>query len=741
MLYALTVFTSAFLLFLLQPLIAKQILPWFGGTAAVWTVCLVFFQLVLLAGYAYADRLSRLPQRKQVIVHVVFLLAACTVLPIIPSVSWKPVDGSDPTWRILLLLVVTVGLPYMAVCTTGPLVQSWFARVSRKDADLSRVYRLFALSNLASLLALLAYPFAIEPMLPLKTQAWAWSIGFCGFAGLAIASAWFTLKHDRARADEGVTDHSKGRQASRSSDTQAAAPSFGDLAMWLALSAMGTVMLLTITNHITQDVASVPFLWILPLALYLLTFILCFESKFWYRRWIFWPAVLVVVPLMSWVLVYGYHVTLDIQWMIALFSIGLFSVCMFCHGELVRAKPAPEFLTQFYLIVSTGGAVGGLAVGVLAPRIFSGYWELPLALICVGVLLWWVVRKAVSPALVVLFTSVWAGFAFLAYHYAPVMGAMGGTGLVGVSLLAWIGWRRRSAMALAAILSGWTVALCTFFGSMYVDMAQGRAQSVSRNFYGVLSVKEFGEAGKEGSRRRLMHGIISHGEQGLTPETRKVAVTYYGEKSGVGLAIRKVRSEKQRIGVVGLGIGTLAAYGTPGGTIRFYEINPMVVDIAKTQFTYLSDSASTVEIALGDARLLLEAEAASIGSQQFDVLVIDAFSSDSIPLHLMTREALAVYRMHLQPNGVIAYHVSNRHLNLSPVVAQLAQDAGMKSVDVRVVNESPTSLHRTTHYRLVTNNESFLADPSVQASTAAEEVIPGLKVWTDDYNNLFKILK
>ena len=542
----------------------------------------------------------------------------------------------------------------------------------------------------------------------------------------------------------------------------ASVPRLQHYLLWLALAALGTVMLLTVTTHITQDVASVPFLWILPLALYLLTFILCFDSAFWYRRWLFWPAVLVLAPAMGWGLSAGQGV-LPIAQAIPLFSGGMFAICMFCHGELVRAKPVPEFLTRFYLMISLGGAVGGLLVGVVAPRVFTGYWELPMALVAVGLLLWFAARDAIQTGLVLFSIALLAGFAWFgkAYVYLPTNAVVVITGILAAMVVALVAWRSQSARAGAGLLGGLTAALCLYLGAVYLDFIQTDTIAGSRNFYGALRIKQYGEVGAEGSMRRLMHGVISHGEQLLEPKLTKEPTSYYGPQSGAGLTMAYMNARARaggaalrpevagntalrlvRVGVIGLGAGTVAAYGSAGGTIRYYEINPAVVDIANTQFSFLKDSLSTVEVVVGDARLALENEAATTGSQKFDVLVVDAFSGDSIPVHLMTREALAAYRKHMQPDGVIAFHVSNRYLNLAPVAKQLADDAGMQAV---LINHQPadTDPHwvTVTDYVLVTQTAAFLADPEIQARSRKIEPVPGLRIWTDDYNNLFKILR
>ncbi len=735
MLSALTIFVSAFLLFLVQPLIAKQILPWFGGSAAVWTVCLVFFQLLLLAGYTYAHLLSRWTLRRQAAVHTVLVIVACLTLPIIADAGWKPLGDTDPTQRILLALIATIGLPYFVVCTSGPLVQSWFSRVHAGDPRQARVYRLFALSNLASLAALVAYPFVVEPYASLRVQALGWSAGFGLFAVLVIALAW-----RNARQVMGPAVFSDGSaQASLTQEQEMQTlPSLPRHLLWLLLAALGTVMLLAVTTHITQNVASVPFLWIIPLALYLLTFILCFDSNFWYRRALFWPAVLVLTPVMTWALTVKLD-ALSIYQAIPIFAVGLFAVCMLCHGELVRAKPAPVHLTRFYLMVSLGGAVGGLLVGVLAPRVFNGYYELPLALCAASLVVCYLARAWLYSRLVLFAVAalvVWGALAFSQWNLpltaVPFLVVPSGAFLALLLTL-----RTRSVRFAGGILAAMSVMTCAYYTLTFTYAGTSTTVLASRNFYGELRVKN---VPSDPPMRTLAHGVILHGVQVTTPELSKAPNSYYGQNSGVGLAVRKTQVTGQHIGVVGLGVGTMAAYGSQGGLVRFYEINPEVFAIARDEFTYLRDSVAQVDTVLGDARLVLEREAQAGDQQNFDVLLVDAFSGDSIPVHLITREALAVYQSHMKPGGIIAFHISNRYLNLGPVVQQLAENAGMQSVQILDTPPADEPWLSKSVYVLVTDNQAFLDDPQVRARATPIVPVPGLPLWTDNYNNLFKIL-
>jgi spermidine synthase len=667
-LHAAVIALSSLLLFLVQPLIARLILPWFGGGAAVWTTCMLFFQSLLLAGYAYAHAANaRLAPRPLAILHVALLAAAVATLPIAPAESWKPQGEDEPISAILLLLAVAVGLPYLLLSATSPLVQAWFAR-ERPGAN---PYRLFALSNIASLVALIGYPALVEPYLTNGEQVAGWSWLFGLFALLCATLAWrSTLPAPAAAA----------------APSQAPAPRRAELLHWLALSTTGSVMLLAVTNHITQNVAAIPLLWLAPLTLYLLSFVLAFEGGF-YRSELFWSFCLVWLMGMAWLLVdTDYQFDLPIQ--LALFLSGLLVTCLFCHGELYRLRPAPRHLTAYYLTIAGGGALGGLLVAVVAPLVFDGYHELGLAMVAVAFL---VALRCATLHEVARNMSL-----------AALMGVTG-----------------------AAIYDGLRF-------SQDVRMA-------SRNFYGVLRVKEYGVPGEPSHLRRLLHGVIMHGEQFLHPDHRGMVTTYYQRSAGIGAALidRREHPGPMRVGVIGLGTGTLAAYGRKGDTYRFYEINPRVIELAGREFSYLADSDAQVELELGDARLALAREA----PQAFDVLAVDAFSSDAIPVHLITREALALYLGHVKPDGIVAFHVSNRFLDLVPVVARLARENGAHAV--AVFESSEDEEDRTqSDWVLVSRDPAALKGRELEAAGAARaEDRAELRTWTDDYSNLLQILK
>ena len=670
-LHAATIFASAMLLFLVQPLIAKQILPWFGGTSAVWTVCMVFFQALLLAGYAYSHWTTRrLGAPAQAWTHTALLALSLLSLPIVASAGWKPAGSEEPTWRILGLLTATIGLPYFLLATTGPLVQTWFAR----EYPQRQVYRLFALSNLASLLGLVSYPFVIEPWLTTTRQAHVWSVGYAIFTLLCGGAALASLRRRGTPApapaasldDPNSTPVPGGPTLSRE-----------HVWLWIALPAMTTWLLLAVTNHITQNIASVPFLWLLPLTLYLATFIICFDHERWYRR------VLLVGPALALLgaCAYGLQtddITLNVRIAVPLYAGGLFVACLFCHGELARLKPASRDLTTYYLMIALGGVLGGLAVGVVAPRVLNSSYELGIGLTITAVLAAVVLRRL--------------------FFLVPL-----------------------AALGVAVT--------CGYFTDRQIHQQRTDARVLERSFYGTLRTEDIG------SKRQLINGVIMHGEQYLAPERQCEPTSYYGPTSGIGVAMKLTEVPNRRVGVIGLGTGSLAAYGRTGDVFRFYDLNPQVVDLAQREFTYLRNCPARIEIAVGDARLNMERDP----PQQFDVLAIDAFASDSIPLHLMTVEAVEVYLRHMKPGGVIVFHVTNRFFDLAPVVEQIARVHGLDSA--LVVDDPDDSSFSKSDWMLVTSNRAWLSKVTANSNVAIPTDIPGLRPWTDDFNNLFQILK
>ena len=682
LLYALTIVLSAFLLFQVEPVIAKIILPWFGGSAAVWTTCLLFFQMALLLGYLYAHAVVRyLKPRMQAVLHSGLLVVSALALPIYPNASWKPVGPEDPLFKILGLLAVTVGLPYFLLSTTGPLLQAWYARTYKGAIP----YRLYALSNAGSMFALLSYPVLFEPVYTTHQQAWIWSTGY----GLFIALCVYTA----LRSGNAPVNLMETEAAAEGEDS--AAPTKRDYFLWIGLAACASILLLSVTNHMSANVAAIPFLWILPLSIYLLTFILCFEGSGWYRRNPYLQLLAVALGSMAYALCQDTTGVVSIKVLVPLYSLGLFTACMVCHGELVRLKPHPRYLTHFYLMVSVGGALGGLFVGLIAPYAFNSFYEFQIGLVLCAVLVWLALRTDKS-------LSEW--------H---------------------MGWKRLLSDGSAVLIVGMAV---------YITMQTREATRDSivlvRNFYGGLRVRDSGPVAALDSVRTLTHGTINHGEEYLNPARRRLPTTYYGPNTGVGVAIRdRQKIGAIRVGVVGLGTGTIAAYGRLGDYYRFYELNPLVPPIARGQFFFVTGSPAKVDIALGDARLSLEREQ----PENFDVLAVDAFSSDSIPVHLLTREAMALYFRHLKPDGILAVHISNRYLNLQPVLEGHSKALGKVARLVDNEDDEGQDVFGATWILLTSPNSGF--DTEVKEASTELETKKQIRLWTDDYSNLFQILK
>ncbi|RZI44131.1 hypothetical protein EGT07_01495 [Herbaspirillum sp. HC18] len=669
LLYGCTIFLSAFLLFQVQPVIGKMLLPWFGGSAAVWSACLLFFQALLLLGYLYAHWSSRfLAPRAQALLHVFLLACSIATLPFAPGESWKPDGAGDPALRILALMSAAIGLPYFLLSATGPLLQAWFAR-EKPDAV---PYRLFALSNFGSMLGLLSYPAVFEPGLTITEMSLAWSAAYAAFAVLCavLALRGLHVADVPARTETRI----RGR------------PAPSRLLLWAVLAACPVVLLMGVTSHLTQNVAPVPFLWVLPLALYLLSFILCFEGGNWYRRAWYLPLFIVWFGLVNVDLITP--VLGDGAWLpVAVYCGGLFVSCMLCHGELARMKPPPQHLTAFYLMLALGGAVGGGFVVIAAPRLFNGYYELPAAVI--------------ATALIIL----------ALVHRAPGQ----------------YGWRgRHSAMAVFVAL----ISILAIVGTARQSILH---RTLARNFYGTLAVDDVAVSGH--NERQLAHGVILHGAQFLDDGRRHWPTTYYGAGSGASLAVLATRREgqPQRVGIIGLGAGTMAAYGRAGDHYRFYEINPLVAQLARSQFTFLSDSPASVETVMGDARLSLEREA----PQRFDVLAVDAFSGDSVPVHLLTREAFGVYFRHLRPGGILAVHISNRSLDLAPVVKHATGYYGKQARRVDSKRDETLGL-KGAIWILV--SDAF-DDSLLQGEARPTGRVPDIRPWTDDYSSIYPILK
>ena len=670
-------------------MLGRYILPWFGGGAGVWTACLLFFQLALLAGYAYAHLLTvRLAPSRQAQLHLVLLLASLAFLPVTPGESWRPLEAGAPAPRIVALLTATVGFPFVLLASTGPLLQRWFAWERPGVSP----YRFYALSNAGSLLGLLTYPFVVEPLAGLRSQTWLWSLGYGLFVATSATRALQILRRARARPEPARLD------AEPLSAAPGAWAGSGRPVLWLLLPACGSLLLLATTQQITQYVAPIPLIWVLPLSLYLVSFILCFDNDRWYDRRFWAPAFLVSLAGMTYLLwLQGGSMALPLQ--LGGYSFAFFACCMVCHGELARLRPDPRQLTAFYLFVAAGGALGGIVGGLVAPWALDDFWELHFGLLA-------------AYALFVL--CVWGDPRRWRGVVTPLF--------VGVCVLA--------------------VAL----GELARQQRVGTIAS-SRNFYGVLRVDDE-RPGTQSWRRLLRHGGIIHGGQLLQAERRYLPRSFFGPESGVALAMNdhprrgaldspRVQQGGLHVGAVGLGVGVVAAYGRPRDEIRFYEINPEVVRFAREHFTYLEDSAAHHTIVPGDARISLERELAT-GGHDFDVLIVDAFNSDTIPVHLITREAFEIYWQHLKPDGVLAVHVTTLYIDVGAVVRGLAEESGRTAV--RVIEKGDTSEYISwSEWVLVTTNEAFLSGPRVRSRLKWPADGP-LPVWTDDRSDLLRAL-
>lgn len=708
-LFVAAILSSAFLIFLVQPMVGKRILPWFGGSASVWTLCLAFYQTTLFLGYAYAHLLIRFATPTlQLGIHCAVVAAAFFVLPVLPSEIWQPEGGGNPSFDILVMLASNVALPFLVLASTGPLVQAWFARANPDRSP----YPLYAVSNFGSIVALLAYPFLFEPWLSLSVTGTFWSVAFActGLAVLACAA---------------VSRQSTGLASSTAAETEEADDvpiSASDVVLWILLAGCAVILLMGVTNSVCLDVASVPFLWILPLATYLLTFILCFGSERVYRRT---PYVLLTIValvltqglplLMPWVSkgIHGFASAIFVQ--VPAYCALLFGACMILHGELYRLRPPPRALTAFYLCVSGGGALGGLFVGLLAPVIFDEYYEVKVGL---GLAL-------------LLFCSVGALSARRSDPGGPTI------------------WRWAIGTPIALILAAYALWPRTDFEEDLVYRKRG--------FFAVLRVLDLGEG--TARQRHLISGSTLHGVQFQDPEYHDAPTVYYGRATGIGIAMaQRPKDVPSKIGLVGLGLGTLSAYGREGDSFRYYEIDPTVVEIARDSgyFSFIGSSDSEVEVVLGDGRLAIAREQAEHGSQQFDYLVLDAFSSDAIPVHLLTVEAFQHYADALVPNGLLAVHVSNRHFNLLPLVARAGEEFGFSAIMVGT-NVAPKLQSHISHWVFLSRDPERLSELAqfvrdrvaalglpprhAQVKRMTKRAMDDAPLWTDDYSDLISVIR
>lgn len=682
-LYAATMGLAGFLLFQVQPVMAKYILPWFGGSAGTWIVCMLFFQVALLAGYAYAYALTRpLGMRGQAVIQVVLLVAAFLLLPITPADAWKPVEAGDPSGRIIALLAICVGGPYVLLATTSPLLQRWLTWI---DPDI-KVSRLFAVSNFGSFLGLLSYPFVFERFLSSQEQTRLWSFAFVAYAVLFILCAALAWR----RASQPAAAPAGDTTATRTG---------GPAALWLVYAALGSILLLATTNQITQWSAVVPFLWIAPLSLYLLTFVIAFGSQRFYARPLC-TIVFLVLAALSYALP-APDTSGTLLAAIVLQCATLFAGCLICHAEMVRLQPEPVRLPSFYLATALGGALGGLVVALLAPLLLRDYWEQAIAIVLIAAL---ALRLNVTES----------------------------------------GWKR-NVPGLA--LAGSAVIFLAAISAQMVSEIRSSREVVERvrNFYGVVKVVKEDEDDSDHASLSMKQAGIDQGSQFTAAAHRQEPACAFTAESGVGHAIflnakrRANPSAPIRIGIVGLGAGMIATHGRAGDLIRYYELNPAVLALVERHFSFVKDTPAKVEIGLGDGRLLLEREAEGGRSQRYDVIVMNAFRGASPPMHLMTKEAFDVYRSHLEPDGILAINFELDTFEIAPLHRGLASAAGF---DVRwIETATEEGCDDPISWALYTRDKNFWEVPQVKASISPwRDGSDSKLLWTDRSSNLMSIL-
>jgi spermidine synthase len=715
-LFSATVFVSAALLFLVEPMFAKMVLPLLGGTPAVWTTCVVFFQAVMLLGYAYAHIVAHyLTPSRQMALHAVLLLAVGLTLPVVIPPGWTPPVEGTPIPSLLLLLSTALGAPFFVVSATAPLLQKWFSRTSHPSAH--DPYFLYAASNLGSIVALLAYPLVVEPWLPLTVQSSSWAVGFSSFALLTIVCAVLAARFRprRAAVEEGV-------EASRPAP---GAVTWIRRGHWVALAAVPSSLMLAVTTFLSTDVAAVPLLWTVPLALYLLTFVIAFSTRPLVSRRLALNAMAVLALPLIVVLILGVP---GPAWLIMpLHLAGFFASSLVLHGELARTRPSTRHLTEFYLWMSVGGLAGGVFNTLIAPVVFVGVTEYPLAIVLACALRPRDSRdgariSVVDVGLAVAFGTV--GAAALAAFTAEVSMAFASLGL-GLAAALYTACAQRPLRLFAAV--GAMVALSSLFVK-----GDGDLLHAERTFFGVIRVRE----NPETHRRTLLHGSTLHGEQSLDPALRHEPLSYYHRTGPIGQAIEALGARFERVAAIGLGAGSLAAYADQGQQWTFYELDPSIERIARAPefFTYLQDCGSRCDVVLGDARLSLRSDA----SARYDAIIIDAFSSDAIPTHLLTRQAVTLYLQRLTQGGMLAIHISNRHLDLEPVLGALAGELGLEA---RIQRHRPESGTGASASNWVVMTRSLEAMGPLRVDERWQPLTgEGTRVWTDDYSDIVSLL-
>ena len=728
LLFAPTIFLSAFLLFCCEPMVGKMMLPYLGGAASVWITCLLFFQLMLLMGYGYAHVLERYANiRKQAAIHAALMLVTLLFLPIRFGSRPGEMATSYPTLWLLGVLLRSVGIPFCIVSTTAPLLQNWLSKT--RTASGRDPYFLYAVSNAGSLMALLAYPILIEPRWGVRVQSSYWFAGYAGLVLLVFGGAAFVWKH--------VTDMAAARTTE-----DGAAISQGDRAgwrdrlFWLTAAFVPSGLMLAVTNHMLLNLASVPFLWVMPLAIYLVTFMIAFARRFRIPPRILSFAVpvvlLVLFPLVAVSQPIAGH---SLKWVLGAHLLVLFAGALLCHTALASRRPHTAQLTEFYFWVALGGALGGTFVAVVAPFVFSTVIEYPLLVAMIAFfretrekdpkLNWadWVYPAVVA----LLIAGTWKLFTWAHVDVTEDIKASLGADAVLV-LVAFLAQRRRIrfALALAVLIAGYHLALPGFLNDYEI-------LHISRDFFGIKKVV----FDRNSNMRKLLHGDTLHGMESQDPTLVGKPLTYYHETGPAGDVMKLISKRlNQQVGVVGLGTGSMAGWGRPDRHITFFDIDPQIPDIARAFFTFTRRCASDCNIIIGDGRLSIEKSP----DGTYDVLMLDAFNSDSIPAHLVSREAVQLYLKKLKPDGMILFHVSNRYMDVEALVSAVILDAGIQGLVRYDDDEEPTGKTSSDYVVAARHSEDFGALQDDMNWSPIEEP-DGIQPWTDDYSNMLKIVR
>lgn len=727
-LFTATIFVSAFLLFLVQPLFARMVLPLLGGSPSVWNTALLFYQAVLLLGYGYAHLSGKLSVQRQIQVQAVLVLLPLILMPIAIRTG-NPVGGQSPVMWLLITMAASVGLPFFVVSSTSPLLQRWYAATGARGA--ADPYFLYAASNIGSMIALLGYPLFIEPSLRLASQSGLWAFGYGLYALLVIGCGVVLWKTPGAL-------EWKAPVADAEDTGRLAAPTWPRRIRWILLAFVPSSLMIGATTYMSTDIAAVPMLWVIPLALYLLTFIIVFARKpIIPHKWM----VAALPPLLvALVLALAIPITKPLAWLFPLHLITFFVAAMVCHGEMANDRPSVRYLTEFFFLMSVGGVLGGLFNAIIAPMAFRSVWEYPLTLLLACLLLPKPAPKEVEkpakiPPLVLdlLGPLSVACLAVILVRYQESQGLTYG----------WRAWPVMfAAPALAALLfvkrpARFALAVVGLYAvGIWQQGSIGRLVYEDRGFFGVLRVRE--DVGNK--YRRLLHGTTLHGIQATDPAEARTPLSYYYPTGPIGEVFETMDLDGASIAAVGLGVGSLAGYSKAGQTWHFYEIDPEVEKVARDPqfFTYLQDSPAKPTVILGDARLSL----ASSGSK-YKLIILDAYSSDSVPIHLITKQALAMYRERLTPDGVLAFHISNRHLDLEPVLGRLAEDAGMFTLtrSDQTTPEERQKQKASSTWTLMASDGASVGSIAEDPRWTQTKVSPTVPLWTDDYSSVLSVLR